>query len=57
MFSCSGAIDNSGDSFSVVGGGAADGNISGANGGAVSVAASAAKIQGHQRSVRGIFFH
>ena len=57
MLACSKAVDNGGDSFSVVRSGAADGSISGENGGTAIVAASAVKRQGHQRSVRGNVFH
>ena len=57
MLACSGSVDNGGDSYSVVGSGAADGSISGANGGTALVAASGVKRQGHQRCVRGNVFH
>ena len=57
MLACSNTVDNGGDSFSVVRSGAADGSISGENGGTAIVAASAVKRQGHQRNVRGNVFH
>ena len=50
MLVCRGAVDNGGDSFSAVGGGAMDGGISGTNGVTASVDAGTAKRQG----IRGV---